>query len=490
MPVQRKGFLFRHFEKVACGVVSLLLLVSIVYMIRRTGGEEVAELTRRIGQLTGRLNQQMDEPPPERGIPDYVTQWRRARSVAEPGDIRELFWYPWPVYYAGRRLAVNEEYVLQFREPLARNRVRLERLRQDGPPPNQVIGRYIHPVGMDYSRVRVYTGEVDFGSAMIVGEVGQREHKMPIVVDATVRERAEPPLEVSASAERGGIVVSWRSNEANEEGVVVEGYQVFRKRARNVTGQFELVGTVTVQTEESRRTESEAEGRAGRRWSPMEGREGSRAARRPRGAGPERGVEASEEEEGIYRWTDTNRERTVEEETLAGIKPEETYLYKVRTVAQESEPRTSEFSPIVRATALPTVDFKFTGQRGEQLRFEIIVYQNGGVYQESVMNTVGDEIGGFVDERSDVQNFLTGCFLIDFHPNAIRQQPFARSRIVYVDRQGHVRARWRNETAVEDLWEWEPETRPEEEPYGPGREPGMPPGRGGRSGIETLRPNR
>lgn len=479
MPVQRKGFLFKHFEKIVCGVVGVILVVSVVYLVKRTSGDRVENLTGRIDSLTTRLRGQMDEPPPEQEVSDYVARWRGARSVSEPGEVRELFWYPWPIYYEGKRLAVNEEYVLQFREPLAPESVKVE----DQDPRGEVVKRLIHPVGMDYSRVRVFTGEVELGSAMIVGEVGQRLHKMTIVVDETVRERAEPPLKVAARAQRGGILVSFERNEANEEGVVVEGYEVFRKRARDVTGQFVLVGNVSVKTrteEQGRRTARPEEAPRGAE-SPAYGRGGPR--------GPAREEEETEEDEGLYSWTDTSEDRTVGERTISGIEPEETYLYKVRTVASESEPRTSEFSPVVRATALPTVDFKFTGQRGDQLRFKIIVYADGRVYEKDTTNMVGDQIGTFDSESSDLQNFLTGCYLIEFHRDAIRRQPFARSRIVYVNRQGRVRTRWRNETAVEDLWEWEPEERGERGGPVPGPGGGMGPG-GRPGGIEDIRPNR
>jgi hypothetical protein len=482
MPVQRKGFLFKHFEKIVCGVVGVILVLSVVYLVKRTSGERVENLTGRIDSLSTQLRGQMDEPPPEQQVSDYVARWREARSVSEPGEVRGLFWYPWPIYYEGKRLAVNEEYVLQFREPLAPESVRVE----DEDPRGQVIQRWIHPVGMDYSRVRVFTGEVELGSAMIVGEVGQRLHKMTVVVDETVRERAEPPLNVAAKAERGGIVVSFERNEANEEGVVVEAYEVFRKRARDVTGQFVLVGNVSVKTrteEEGRTASAERGPRAA--GGPGYGR--GCPAGRPRREGPTGEEEETEEEQGLYSWTDNSEDRTVGERTISGIKPEETYLYKVRTVASESEPRTSEFSPLVRATALPTVDFKFTGQRGDQLRFKVIVYTDGRVYEKETTNMVGDQIGTFDSESNNVQNYLTGCYLIEFHRDAIRRQPFARSRIVYVDRQGRVRTRWRNETVVEDLWEWEPEERPSDRTgprRGPG--PGEPPG----PGIPILRPNR
>lgn len=475
MPVQQKGFLFKHFEKIACGVVGVLLVVAVAYAFQRTGADQVNELTSRIQTLTSRLEDQMDDPPPERDIPNLVEQWRASRAVSEPGEVREIFWYPWPVYYPERRLAVGEEYVLEFREPLApRPPVRVEDEEAEGE--GDVITRIVHPVGMDHSKVQVYTGNVSYGRAMIVGTVGNRLHRMPLVVDETVRERAEPPVDVAAEAQRGGLVISWMANEANTEGVIVEGYEVFRKRARDVTGQFRKVGEINVKAGES-----------GTR-SSRTGREAGRDEMRPGGGMEPRPEEESEEEsEERFTWTDpirspgsVDRDDGTDQVPESGVQPEEAYLYKVRTVAQESEPPTSVFSETVRATALPTVDFKFTGQRGDQLRFEVRVYRDGRVYEESCENRVGEEIGIFVEEEANVQNFLTGCYLVDFHPDAIRQQPFARSRVVFVNRRGRVMTRWRDETRVQDLWDWEPE---DEETTGRGgRMPGggEPPGGGYR----------
>ncbi|MFP4175909.1 MAG: hypothetical protein ACOCR1_01155 [Planctomycetota bacterium] len=439
MPVKHNGFLFQHFEKIVCGIAGMVFVVACVYAISRMRSNKVEKLTGDIESLRTQIEQQMDEEPGDLEIEDYVEQWDRAFEVGDPGEIREAFWYPWPVYYSGRKMAVNEQYVLDFRAPLVPDSVKVE---QQDSEEEKVIADISHPVGLDYSKVEVLTGEVEQGEAVLVGKVGDRVHRIPLVVDETIRERAAPPIGLEAAARRKGIEVSWRPNPDNEEGVNVQRYEIYRRRGRDLTDPFVKVKEVDV-------------GDRGR--DDREGRE------------DERGEEDEEEgDDESYSWTDEvyegdQQEADRDESADEGVKAEETYLYRIRAVAEDSEPPESKFSETVRAIALPTVDFEFQGQRGDALRFKVRIYRGGQVEEINCNNRIGDEIGTVEEEDDSEQEFLTGYYLIDFHPEAIRQDPYSRGRVIYMDARGRVRERWRGQTRVEDLWEAEPGEAMEDE---------------------------
>ncbi len=427
MPVGRKGFLFNHFEKIICGIVGVIFLVAVVYGIQRMSGGKVERMTGEIGRLTSRLEQQMKASPPELDLTNYVQKWRAARSIRSPGEVQEIFWYPWPIYYHERRLAANQEYELQFREPLAQQSVKVEK----EVPSGEVVESIIHPVGVDYSKVKILTGDVDQGEALLSGTVGKRAHRMPIVVDADIRERAEPPVNVSAEAVKDGIIIRWERNADNTGTIELDAYEVFRKKASEVTGRFTKMTEVKAKDVESRGEEEPESDRSGDR--------------------------VSSPEKASYQWKDPMLQTGTDgEETEGGVRSGETYRYKVRSIAQNSEPPTSEFSPVVRATALPTVDYQFTGQSGNTIRFKVRVYQNGRVEEEGCAVSVGEEIGVYLDDADGWQNFLTGCYLLDFQPGAFRRDPFAEGRVIVVNRQGQIEARWEEETEVEYLWNVEP----------------------------------
>lgn len=437
MPVGHKNFLFRHFEKIACGVAGLFLLVAIGYGVQRVTGGEVDEATQEISRLTSRLETQMKATPPELDITNYVKQWRAARAVKDPGEVQEIFWYPWPVYYAEKRFASNEEYELEFQEPLARQSVKVE----EEVPAGKVIKNVIHPVGVDYSRVQVTTGNVDLGEAMIVGKVGERAHRMPIVVDEEIRERAEPPVDVTAQAVKEGIIIRWKKNPQNTEAIQLDAYEIYRKQAQKVTGEFQKVAEVEV------KGKSES--------SPATKKKPARPGRRE---GREDREETTAAPAYDYRWKDPVRREgdAGGDGARSGVRTGGTYIYKVRSIASNSEPPNSEFSALVRATALPTVDYQFSSQSGDVIRFKVRVYHDGRVDEEECAVRVGEEIGVYREEADGWQNFLTDSFLLDFQPNALRRDPFAQGRVIVLNRRGQIEARWRGETKVPYLWRMEP----------------------------------
>jgi hypothetical protein len=285
----------------------------------------------------------------------------------------------------------------------------------------------LHPVGADYSKVRIVTGDVEQGEAVVSGSVGKHTHRMPIVVDSSIRERAEPPVNISAQAMKDGIVIRWKTNAHNTREIELDSYEIYRKKAAKITGEFQKVAEV-----KARKGEKPSE--------------------------TERNEEETPSAQGYdYQWEDKILQAGAEKEGSGeGVKPEETYRYKVRSIAKNSEPPNSEFSPVVRATTMPTVDYKFTGRSGNTIRFKVRVYQNGRVEEEECAVSVGEEIGVYLDETDGWQNFLTGCYLLDFQRGAFRRDPFAQGRVIVVNRRGEIVSRWEGEFQVEYLWDVEP----------------------------------
>ena len=287
--------------------------------------------------------------------------------------------------------------------------------------------------------------------------------------------RARPPEGLAAEPMRRAVRLSFKPNEANVDGVVVRRYEIYRREAGDITGQFRRVAKIPVDPAElSERGKKLLRQR--RREEEGEDEEKPRGpGGLPGGGGPpteDREEEVEEPGDVNYTWTD----RGPEDE---GLPPRTTYLYKVRTVAFYSYPQLSQFTPPVQVTTLRTRDFRFLGRSGNQLRFEVVVYTGGGTAQKATFtNVIGDVIGGFkTDEDTGTQrSFLTGCKLLDFHPRAIQTQPrFLRGRIIYLDERDNVKERWRRQKADQELWNL-PEEREREKPEGPGPGPYGPEG--------------
>jgi len=474
MPVETKGFWNKHFEKIACGAVGVGLALSLLYVSRRVSGGKVEKLLDRIDAVTGKLETDMRKPPPPAKVPQYVAVWEEAYRLVEPGDTPERFWYHWPVYYNTVYMGPDKDFVLKFKEPLSPKSVHLER--ED--PPGSVITRIEHPVGMDYTQVRVHTGTA--GTVRVVGLSGQTPHVQPVVVDPRAGTRAEPPLALKVTPRLGYIEVRWEPNPANRDTVIVQAYEVYRKSARDVGAEYEKVQQVRVLecelSEESKRILKQiasakkpageakkptAPGRAApagatELWLHMPGLAGGAGA--PPGVVPAAAeTRPQEETKCLYLWRDTE-----------GIVPGKTFLYKVRTIAYMSFPRESHF--------------------------QVAIYDGKTVRRREFSNAIGEEIGGVVQEPATgaLQNFLTGCYLLDCH-RAVRQPGGGsfRHRIIFVNPHGEVEQRWLNETVAPDLWKKPTVEMPTGQPR-----PGMPPRPGylpprpGYPGGELMHPLR
>jgi hypothetical protein len=166
---------------------------------------------------------------------------------------------------------------------------------------------------------------------------------------------------------------------------------------------------------------------------------------------PER--EAAEE---LYRWIDRDR-----------LEPAQYYAYTVRTVAYLSYPTRSEPTEEMRVKTKPARDFRFLGQIAGKLRFEVAIYDGQSVRRERFRNAVGEEIGGVARRAGTGQlsNFLTGAYLLDLHRTVrLPETSGFRDRIVFLDRNGEVKQRWRDEADPELFRGGEVGRRPEGQP--------------------------
>jgi hypothetical protein len=481
MTFDYKRVIISHGEKFVCGIVAVGLLLGIFYVWRRAGAKEVKETIGRISALTSQLEEQMGQSPPQEELTDYVELWKGSKEIRKPDDVQDVFWPPFPKYYPLKILGTNREYELDFDAPMASGSVRVE-VEGDDRSNAKVIREVDHPVGMYYSRVRVNTGEEGF--ARIVGSVGMKKHIIPVKVDENIEVQPYPPLNLrvtDAKAPTEGITIEFKPNPRNRDEVVVEGYELFRKNIRDIVGDFRKVAFLPVKaselTEDARAIMNEAGKTVDSERDLEEG-------------------EGTDSEGTVYRWVDggsgddgrRNQESGSESAKAVPLpQPNEVYLYKVRTVGLRSQPKKSEFSDMAIGKMAPVMDFRFTRQMGERVTFEIAVYDEdeGKVGKKSFDCIIGEEIGGLGDEGDDgpMRDFLTGCYLLDSHEEAMRINPsYSRGRIVYTNPAGRVRERWRDEwgNGSDDDLPWEIGKEVEE--------PGRKPGREEEQGYEMMMP--
>ncbi len=409
-----------------------------------------------------------------------------------------------PVYYDTVFVGPGKDHILKFKDPLTPNSVLVDKEE----PRGGVIAKIEHPVGMDYSQVRIWTTAQ--GTARVTGVSEQTRHIQPVVVDPRAGMRAVPPLALKVTRGLTGITVTFQPNPENKEKVVVQAYEVFRKRARDMDGEFQRVSQLPVLdselTDQARQllrgVQAErgaaAAGGAGVPYAPGQqgaphgvsgtpGWRGQRLGPRlppaeapgPAPPVPTRVAPAEEVKEVVYTWMDAGK-------LLLG----ETYLYKVRTVAYLSYPKESEFTQAQAVTTLPARDFRFTGLVGGKVRFEVAVFEGGHIRRKEFRNAVGDEIGGldYNQATAQLENFLTGCYLVDYHRSVrLKEKTGFRDRIIFVNQRGEPEARWREETVAPELFG--AETAGPVAPVGgviPVSPPSTPPGGGG----EFVRPYR
>jgi len=465
MPAEQKGFLFKFFDKIACAVAGLALILALVFALHRSNAAHLSQLQSDYRSLGERARSTTErEPLPESPV-HYVQRLAGTTQVTPPEPVvRDPFDYILPIDYGARRLGTDREYVLEFRQAL--ESVRIESLGEPmSRPPVEIIE---YPVGVDHRLVKVRTLKSE-GRARLVAMAGGREVVQVLAVERDVDVQAEPPIILTATAERQGIRMQFEPNPENaERDITIQRYEVLRREVTELSQPFRAVAAPTYA--ELLRTSTPKAQFAGTPPPP-----------------PSRTTEAGEEQqERVFTFLD----RTV--------KPDRTYAYALVSVSPSSEPPRSELSGVVQVASLPEIDFKLTGGSPQSVTVEVAVYEGGISYKQEFNVAAGEEIGGVVTRAQKSWSFLTGCYLLDYQPRilvvtnrvvaGVELPPLreVKSRIIYVDRRGNLRERWNDDVAVADLWQnartipKEGERAPVPGYYGPGEEdylrPGVPPG--------------
>jgi len=500
MPVEEKGFLFQYFDKIICLVAVIALVLSALFALKRSRGGAVKEVVDEIGRLERQIAIELQKPSSPLSSTDYVDRARKRNVVPLAAPIEDLVNYPWPRTLAPEYVGTNKTHVVKLSQEaiggtIAPDTVRIERPTD---PQQAVVLKNVssHAEG-DPCWLEVQTGEQEGETDVAFETTDGRTIIVLIRVDRRVGEKALPPLAFSVLNRRGGNVVTYRPNAANDaSGVEVLKYEIHRKDLVGRAGGFRVVHEERVQEEERtrkatapvRRTIPTPRGRgSGSRFMTLEEEEQEAILRmltqpptmplgppQPQERVPTRDVRTADH--GIT-WTDID------------VRPGEEYVYKVCTFARYSQPRRSEFTDEIQVTAPAEVDFRVTGaSSSERVLTEVARHTQAGVLRGKFRNGPGDEIGGMAKTRlGTTTNLLTGAYLLDYHPRIIRSRPaVVGARIIYLDALGNVRMRWEREGVTRDLWR---ETgRVAEERAGVPRAPRTTPPYGRGQPPVTIRP--
>jgi hypothetical protein len=152
----------------------------------------------------------------------------------------------------------------------------------------------------------------------------------------------------------------------------------------------------------------------------------------------------------------------------------EAYSYKVRTVAANTYPQAGGFTEPLLVKVDPRVDFRFARSLSDKVGFDVAKMFPGGVRTETFWVSVGQEIGGIVQDpmTGEVLNFSTGHVMVDFHKSVVLAGVGVTDRVVYADPEGSLHVRLRGETGS-GIWE-------QKAAAAPGRRPRAPAGPGFR----------
>ncbi|MFO7956978.1 MAG: hypothetical protein R6X33_07735 [Candidatus Brocadiia bacterium] len=451
MPVQKRGFAFRYFDKILCGVVALGLIVGIGYGLMRNAGFAERVNPQQIARDIEELRRRQGGDLPSVAEPQLEEQiLGRLENVDQPRPVRDMMLPPLPYAYPEQRVPPEVEFELEFSAPLAPGSVTVEG--------NEFALEVLeHPVAGDYRRVKVASKRWE-EQASVVGKAGEVKHIYPVVIDSAVGKTPYPPVDLRVLNRREQVRLSFRhDSRVEQEGVEIRNYEVWRRDWSDPTAEYKLVAAVA--------PTAEAEGVGQRRRSPQratgdvpEGLEGvlppemlremqGRTQPSRRREQPTRGEEeqAQQPTERAVVWVDQE------------VEPGRRYGYKVRTVGKNTFPTEGQFTEPLTAEVFPNLDFKFTLPGMDSVRVEVRKeFDDGRVRGQSFWVAVGEEIGRSVrDRRTDTtRDFSTGYTLIDFHSRAtVPDSGLPSSRIICIDQDGVLRERYRNETRLNALWD-------------------------------------
>jgi hypothetical protein len=472
MPSLKRGFLFRYFDKIICGVIGLGLLLGIAYALSRASSLPPEIMPETVNSLVARIQTKLRAPA--KALTAQVPTTVALTQVPDAPAVRnDMFVWPMPVEYAPIKVGLNKEFVLQFRAPLGEGTVSVQ-----GAAP--IIELIEHPVGGDYSKVKLVSKGYE-GQAQVVGYEGRIAHVYPVIVDASVNKTAYPPT-LTVASQQGTVTLNLVEDpKIAEKGVDVAYYEIWRRTWSDPLGKYELADEVDRNGRSLRAAQPGRPGAAPAIGAPA-GMPPAVMPGMPPGTtftppgmvlpgvpptltAPRRPGATGTEAAGIT-WRDKD------------VDPGDQYSYKARTVGTNTFPTEGEYCQPVVAEVLPDIDFKFTLTSQDSVRFEVVkAVGPAGATKENFWVGIGDAIGGIQTDKATgaTESYLPGYVLVDFHPVATEPgKPGLTSRVIYSDDKGNLRVLWRNETKADALWDREkassatPATRTPFGPFGPG----------------------
>jgi len=426
MPVKKLGFFFQYFDRIVCGVVALGILAAVLYAARRAGTVNRVASPSDVQEQLRVIEAKMRQGGAAVPLPkvDYaVMVSERLQSYAPPRPLKyDPFYPPLPKVLPDVTIGLNQEAVLDFKAPLDKGSVKVERSKAGGGEDLvDVIG---HPEDHDYTRVRIRSRDKE-GDVFVVGEAGGLKHELKVYVNANVGKTAYAPKEIDARPGLGVVVLRIAPDPRNDDDEVeVQGYEVWRRDWADPLGDYKRLQTVNVG--------AVGVGAVG----------AARFAAAPRSLTTRAGAGARTGLEGAVEWQDLKVE--------AGQR----YSYRVRTIGLNTYPKESDFTASAFVEVPPMVDFRGP----DTLGIEVAELSSaGGVSQGKFWVHSGDEIGGVVQNArtGQVNNLLTDCVLVDFHRNVIQPgRGLISDRAIYIDAEGNLQAAWRWRTGTESrFWE-------------------------------------
>lgn len=443
MPVEKRSFLFRYFDKIVCAVIAIGLILVVVSAVKRNRGDETRNLIARIEQASGQVENQAHRAAPEEPVEDYL-KLRAERNVVEaPGRVVDLTPHP-AKKYEPVWLGTAQTEVLSFTEPLVPGTT----VEVIGPAAEDVLKILEFPVDGDYTKVRVQTTKVE-GRVELRAQTQRSRVVRAVWVKKGMNAQAYPPIELKALAIREGVALSFKPNPQNVEHVAVSVHQIWRQDPHDAAAGFTLLAEVPARPSETAWAGAGATAPVPSPGAPIPspfGEGGWNMSGLPPAEGTGTGVSAEGANEP-YKILDQ------------GIQPDGVYVYKIRSMPQQYYQKPSEFTDKTQVETLPNIDFRYV--RGQPLRggrarltFEVAKYTGNEIRTVSFQNRVGDMIGGVdYDETGRPVYYLTGCYLVDCHYYVRPEKGGTLGRITYMDRRGRLRMRYKNEVAAPDLWE-------------------------------------
>ncbi|MFO8008687.1 MAG: hypothetical protein R6V05_13230 [Candidatus Brocadiia bacterium] len=235
MPVAKRGFLFRYFDKAICALVVIAFLGSVAYVLLRLGSLPQQIDVEQITQALQELEQRQGTEPPPAQQPQLASEVAASFQPPEPPPpVRDPMLPPPPVVYEQQPVGPSMEFVLQFQAPLAPGTVEIQ-----GNP--YLFDILEHPADGDYTKVRMESKRWE-GAVRIVGIAGEAKHIYPVAVKEGAGQTAYPPVKLSVEPQGRGLNVSFQPDpRLRGTDIEVSGYEIWRRNWDEPLSQYRRV---------------------------------------------------------------------------------------------------------------------------------------------------------------------------------------------------------------------------------------------------------